>query len=622
MSDPTDRSRRPAARRTLTRAALALGGVLGAALALAVPAAAEDGVDTVVRYSQTIELAADGTADVVLDLDMDFGESPNHGPYLTYVVKQRHDDTQDRIYRFRDVRATSETAAADVHLEENEGWVEIRIGDEDSKDVTGVHSYRVTYTVEGWVNAAGAFDLRADELYLNVIGDHWVVPMNDVSVQVTGPAEVTGAECFAGSQEECTTVAHEGTTASFEQATLSPGEQLTVLAQFPAGTFAGAEPILQDRWSPGRAFALTPGTSSAAAAVALGGGLLVVTRMRRRGQDEQHLGLTPGLMPAEGQEHAVGARRHGSPTVRFTPPEGFRPGQIGTLVDERADPHDVTATIIDLAVRGWLSIERTTAPDDSDEDDDWVLHRSDRSPDQLLGYERALLDELFEGRTSVRLSELRTTFSGSMTSLQTALYEDVTERGWFRGNPQTLRNRWAGRGILLFVAGVALTVVLAIWTSWALVGVAVVVLGVVLTSMSGTAPARTADGSAILAQAEGFRLYLETAEGDQLRFEEGEDLFSRYLPYAVAFGITERWAQVFADLAAQGRAMVEPAWYTAPGYAHGAFWAHGATLGHELSSFTSLADTSLTAPTPGSSGSSGGGGFSGGGVGGGGGGSW
>ena len=58
----------------------------------------------------------------------------------------------------------------------------------------------------------------------------------------------------------------------------------------------------------------------------------------------------------------------------------------------------------------------------------------------------------------------------------------------------------------------------------------------------------------MLAQSLGFRRYLATAEANQLRFEEGEDIFSRYLPYAIVFGLADRWARVFSELAAQGRA--------------------------------------------------------------------
>jgi len=156
----------------------------------------------------------------------------------------------------------------------------------------------------------------------------------------------------------------------------------------------------------------------------------------------------------------------------------------------------------------------------------------------------------------------------------------------------------------------------------ALVGLAMLLVGVLVLVLSGAAPARTADGTAVLAQTLGFRRYLATAEAEQIRFEEGQDLFSRYLPYAIVFGLADRWARVFADLAAQGRVLDEPSWYVgaySPA-AHG-FWAAGFV--GAIDRFESVATAAITAPTPGSSGGSGfSGGFSGGGVGGGGGGGW
>ena len=134
-------------------------------------------------------------------------------------------------------------------------------------------------------------------------------------------------------------------------------------------------------------------------------------------------------------------------------------------------------------------------------------------------------------------------------------------------------------------------------------------------------PARTAAGTAVLARTLGFKTYLETAEGHQLRFEEGEDIFSRYLPYAVAFGVAEHWAKVFSDLAAQGRWVPEPTWYV--GAHPGLFFAGGSSFNDSLGAFSESATSSMSSATMGSSGGSGySGGFSGGGVGGGGGGGW
>ena len=176
---------------------------------------------------------------------------------------------------------------------------------------------------------------------------------------------------------------------------------------------------------------------------------------------------------------------------------------------------------------------------------------------------------------------------------------------------------------VLVLLGLVVTFLLARFTHFGIVGIAAVLVGISALLVARNAPARTPDGTAVLAQTLGFRQYLATAEAAQLKFEEGEDLFSRYLPYAIVFGLTEHWAQVFAQLAAQGRAVTEPTWYGGPGYAMGSFWLASNSFGHAMDSFSSIATSSISAPTPGSSGSSGfsgGGGFSGGFSGGGGGG--
>jgi uncharacterized membrane protein len=156
---------------------------------------------------------------------------------------------------------------------------------------------------------------------------------------------------------------------------------------------------------------------------------------------------------------------------------------------------------------------------------------------------------------------------------------------------------------------------------WGIVGLGVILLGIAGFVFAGRMPARTAAGTAVLDQAKGFRLYLTTAEADQLRFEEGEDLFSRYLPYAIVFGVAERWAKIFADLAARGHDVPEPGWYSGPYVGVAAFYGAGGFTS-SLDSFSSATSAAMTASSSGSSGGSGFGGGAGGGVGGGGGGGW
>ena len=150
----------------------------------------------------------------------------------------------------------------------------------------------------------------------------------------------------------------------------------------------------------------------------------------------------------------------------------------------------------------------------------------------------------------MKLSSLKKQFAARLKKVQTALYEDVTRAGWFSGRPDKVRGRWQDGGVVLAVAGGWLTYLLAQRLHWAPVGIALILVGLVLLAMARRMPARTARGSAVLAQARGFREYVRTAEAHQLRYEEAQDVFSRYLPYAVVFGETEHWVKVFGPLAA------------------------------------------------------------------------
>lgn len=614
----------------------ALAAFLGAKAAVGAPASAallaadQTAGREITRYDVTATLAADGVAHVVIDFDFDFGNDPGHGPYLTLPTRQDAGE-QDRLYRITSLSASSSTGApAQLNPESGGSALILRIGDPDIDDVSGVQTYHLEYTVDGWVNPASP-QHSGDELYWNVIGSGWEVPISDVSVQVTGPGAVQDAVCFAGpygSADPCDGVTNSGDSAAFTQKVVQVGEQLTTVTGWSGGTFPGVEPILVDKLDPAAPLRPAPVTGVVALLVLGAGSALAVRRVRRTGRDRAYLGLTPGLRPASSQQVASGYRDKRLPvSVQFAPPEGVRPGEVGTLVDEKADAVDVTATLIDLAVRGYLRIEEVPRSRPDKKPDDWTLVQLRDVDGSLLPFEQTLLTQVFSGRNQVRLSDLRTTFASSMGMVQNGLYQHVTSNGWFRANPKDVRAAWLGAGItLLVLAGVATFGLVAAGVQvrgLGLVSVALGLVGLLVLALSGAAPSRTEDGTAVLAQALGFRHYLATAEAGQIRFEEGEDVFSRYLPYAIVFGLTERWARVFAELAAQGRAVGgAPGWYVgAYPMSSNVFWA--TAFASSMDRFQSVATESLAAPTPGSSGGSGfSGGFSGGGVGGGGGAGW
>ncbi|HET9671639.1 MAG TPA: DUF2207 domain-containing protein, partial [Actinomycetota bacterium] len=566
-------------------------------------------------YEVDIRIADDGDLLIVERIDYDFGDAERHGIFRTIPSRFYVDQVHDRVMPVEDVSAESPTAPADVDVSTEGGVTSIRIGDEDV-EITGRHRYTIRYRVEGALNG---FDDH-DELFWNAVGVEWDVPIDRASATVTAPAPIRRVTCYQGwerSTEACGRARAEGGTARFAAGRpLGPYAGLTVVVAIPKGVVPEPRPILVERWSAARAFSVTPATVGGAAALLA----IVVAALAglwmREGRDRRYVGspIDQVMGSAGGAEEVVPlGEGDAEAPVEFAPPEEVRPGQIGTLIDERANVVDVTATIVDLATRGYLVIEEL--PDTGlFSKVDWRLARSARSDEDLLPYERKLLKGLFRDGPEVTVSSLKTTFAERLHGVQEDLYADLMRRRWFRARPDTVRTRWAAIGMGVVVAGAALTFVLARWTHWGIVAIPVVLGGIALGVLAGRMPSRTAAGTAMLRRVRGFRRVIATAETHMSRWAEQENVFTRFLPYAVVFGLTEKWAKAFEDL---GLTPDTSSWYVGTR----AFTA--ASLGDSISSFSVRTGGTL-ASTPASSGSSGfgGGGSSGGGGGGGGGGSW
>ncbi len=566
-------------------------------------------------YEVDIRVERDGTMAVKEKIAYDFGSLRRHGIFRTIPVRFHYDDKYDRVYPIKDIRVDASAGTPHEFSTSSKGAdLLIKIGDAD-KTITGAHTYEISYVVRGALNS---FPEHV-ELYWNVVGGKWPVPIERVQARISAPEPIRNVACYAGlegSRLNCAQIAAEGDTATFGQGHMGPFQGLTAVLALPKGAVSPApKPILRERWSLARAFALTPLTVSLAgvllAAAAFGIGWLLWAK----GRDRRFVGsATDVAFGNEGaKEQRVGLFEKDLYPTEFVPPDGIRPGQVGTLLDEAANPLDVTATIVDLAVRGYLRIQELPA-EGWFKKPDWHLTRL-REPDDLLSYERILFDGIFKDGTEVDLSDLRQHFLTRLHKVQDRLYANVVEEGWFAKRPDKVRASWTRIGVLVLVLGAGLTALAAVFTHLALIPLPIAFAGLTLLVVDRWMPHRTAKGSGMLRRVYGFRHFIETAEADKARFAEKKNLFSEYLPFAVVFGCTDKWARTFEGL---GGEPPETSWYVS---------AHPFTFvafSSAMDSFSTTTSGSIAAATPSSSGSSGfgGGGFSGGGGGGGGGGSW
>ncbi|MEL4358658.1 MULTISPECIES: DUF2207 domain-containing protein [unclassified Luteococcus] len=594
-------------------------GVLTASGLADVARAEDSSAWQITNYETVADVGENGTAKVTTTIDFDFAHDPGHGPFLTFVTRQgvKGDPDHWRQIEIRDIRASSPSgAAANLKKSTSGGVLTLRVGRE-GRTYTGVQRYVISYTIRGIVEPKQA-ESQLDEVNWMAIGDGFEVPIRNAKVTLNLPAAPTRTQCWVDSSSNCQRATADGRSVVYQHRNLGRGDYLQTVAGLPVGTFVGAEPTLTPRANPAKAFSLTPQNAGGALAVLLGAGALLLQAFRRHGRDEVYTGLTPGLSPAAGGAEGTSRTSRKAPVaVQFTPPDA-RPGEIGTLVDEKADRRDVVATLIDLAVRGHIQIAQTGKKD-------WTFTLLSSPKDDLLPHEHQLLASLFRKQGQVSTQDLRNqSYATLFPTNKKALYKQVVGgRHWFRSNPETTRAVWLGIGIFVTVAGVLAAGLGMVAFNLALPGLALAAVGILTVICSPSMPSRTAEGSAALAQARGFELYLRTAEADQLRFEEGEDIFSRYLPWAIMFGVAERWSKLFEKLAAEGRYDLQPTWYVGNQFGFG-YGYLGSSMGSLGDSFSSAMQASQASAAAASARSSGGSGFSGGGggFGGGGGGGW
>jgi len=633
-----------------------LGLLLGAAALVGLPATASasptasGSFDRMSSFTADYVLDAEGGATVTETIDYVFGTSGGvkHGIYRNIVTRQavtdengRPSEENFRYYALDLESVTSPTGApTETKLtDQSGGETQIRIGD-PNVTVSGTQSYVVKYHL---ANVMNPFPDHAEFFYNVFVGD--TVPKDRVKVTVTGPGGVTSVRCVRGSDpgRDCDS-AQAGQTAVFTVDNLLGNEDLTIATSLPRAGFGELKPDIRaagSSYDEGQAKVLTSlalaggiGAPLVAAGVM---GVLVATR----GRDEWYAGVTPGLAPGSADAVAPGTAPPPPPAptlrgrrpeiaVQFNPPPGVQPGMVGTIIDESADTIDVSATVMDLAVRGFLRIEEIQSGTMFSRTD-WRLVQLPPPPGQTLRpYEATVLEGLFAEGSDVKLADLKYKFNTTLNLAIRQMYTEVVERGWFRRSPLRQRAGWQALGFLLIGAGAVSCFYLGVVTraidrtggfgvgipSGIVLGLGLIVAGLIFRILGKRMAAKTAAGSAVYAQSLGFRKYLETAEADQIRFEEASAIFSRYLPYAIVFGVADRWAGTFQKVAeaaaAAGSPIVMPTWYIYSG----AMFPDFTSIADGAGSFASSAGGTFAATaSSGSSGGSafGGGGFSGGG---------
>jgi uncharacterized membrane protein len=462
--------------------------------------------------------------------------------------------------------------------------------------VPGAVNATRTVVIEYSVSNATKFFEDHDEFYWNVTGNDWPAPIDHASATVSFPSQTSGnlkAQAFGGvyRSSDPARASVEGSTASFETKQPLPMHGgLTVDIYIPkgllkepsaltrAGRFVRSNPVLTlPLWS----FAV------------------MFTLWWLKGRDPD-----PGMSVAP----------------MYQPPANMGPAEVGTLIDDAVNPRDITSVLVDLAVRGYIKIAEVDHKGLVFTSKDYELQLlKDRTQwTNATDYERAMLDRIFQGGQTARVSEMKNHFYTVLPMMKSEIMGALKQKGMYTVDPDAA-HVYLGIGVAL----VAAPYVLLQWLRTAdflnstLLAIISGLAALVIIFLFGRQLSATSmKGARTRVEIQGFQEFMNRVDADRLK-RMPLDTFEKFLPYAMALGVEHRWAKSF-----EGIVQNPPSWYqgTSPGMFNSMYFVN--SLG-SMTQTASAAFVSAPRASSSSSGWSGGGfssgGFSGGGFGGGGG---
>ncbi len=561
---------------------IAITGLLIVFIFLLLPKRSFASVGYIKNFQSDININSNGTIDITEYIDYDFGTegTERHGILREIPNVKTNEDGKKYKLDIKIDKVTDQNGNEikySVSKESNK--LKIKIGDPNVL-VSGEKSYVIKYSVSGAIT----YFTDHDELYWNLSGNSWEVPINEFGAEIKLPEGAdqsnTKLVCYDGyegsTSQNCSILFSDGKIIVKSEKILSPGEGVTAAIYIPKGLVAVIEPV-EDKI----------------------GWLLVLAKIFVYGG----LSIWYLFLPIKKIVDYLKDRSFTKKNARivsawFEPPKYddgrvFTPAETGFILDKSVDHKELTATIISLAQRGFLKIK-----EDEKNHFTFVKLKDVESP-ELRKFEKEVMLAIFEKGDEVKDESLKTSTSlfSKIKKFNKYVEEEVVNQGMFEKKPSEEREK----DMLLLSLGFFTMNFF---------------LGIVLIILAGKGVKRTKKGIEKYSEAKSLFNFL-MSQDEQLNFQSKNQMFfEKLLPYAAAFGVEKVWAQRFKDIT-----IVKPDWYEGNNFTTTAFVSSMTrNIGGSMKSAYSSGMSTTRSSTGFSSGFSGG--HSGGGGGGGGGGSW
>lgn len=628
------------------------------------PAAAQNSDERIRAFDSRITVNADGSMLVKETITVNSaGESIQHGIYRDFPTLYKAPRGNQYSVLFDIVSLQRDGRPEPYHTENLSNGVGVYFGSSTYDLPDGEHTYEFEYRTDRQLG----FFADHDELYWNVTGNGWKFPIDVATATVVLPgnmrSQLTDLEGYTGHEgakgRQYTVTRDEEDNPVFRSSRIAPGQGLTIVVEWPKGLIAEPTAAQKRAWFIRDHKAEILGIGSLTVVL-----LYYLIAWVKVGRDPK----AGTIMPL------------------YEPPDSMSPAAMRFLERMGFDDKAFTCAIIGLAAKGYLKIEQDEsktyklerqgkAPSESgltaDEKALAKILFEDGTPLVLTNEKHTLLSRaqkaventlhattekgyfLTNGRyvwpgaalSLAAIAGMVVTRGGQL--LAVAIFISVWLTGWSFGVYALLNSvlrAWrsvrsqgvlgAGQAVFLslfsipFVIGECVGIGLLVWSSGVIAAAIIASAMIVNVLFHHLLKTRTLAGRALLDRVEGFKMFLKAVDADRLQTmaphpNKTPALFERFLPYALALGVEQAWANQFSEVLAQAAAAggssrgYSPSWYSGFGAATFSAASFTSSFG---SSFSSAVSSSSTAP--GSSSGGGGGGSSGGGGGGGGGGGW
>ena len=549
-------------------------------------------------FDSQIKINSDASIIVNETIKYDFGNTERHGIYRNIPIKYKS-TLGDKSIKLEIQNVTRDGNSENYVVSFSDSDEIIKIGNANLT-INGEHIYSIVYKATG---AIGYFD-NYDELYWNITGNSWQVPILNSNTKIELPqnSKIIQSSCYLGvlgSKEKCDTSIKENIASASSSRTLNSGEGLTFAAGFPKGTVAIYQ-VNNENIFFFNVKTLWP------ILIPIAVFIIMFYLWYKKGRDPKGTGV---IIP------------------EYNVLDGLTPLEVGGIINEKVKNQNISAEIIYLATKGYLKIIQTEEKllgIFSEKDYKFTLLKE---IGDLQSHDQELLKAMFKDNiktgSTINLSGLKNTFFVSIPIIEDAVNKSLLDKKYYTNLPKIIP---IGKGIMSIVIPCLWILLIFFGTffksfsknmgNFLVIILSIITAYIVWVIFQRIMPAKTPKGVSAREYLLGLKEYLEVAEKDRLNFhnmpEKKPEIFEALLPYAMIFGVEELWAKEFENIY-----IVPPNWYSGRAGNFSVVY-----FGREMASFGSFT-TGTLASTPSRGGSgSGGGGFSGGGGGGGGGGSW